>query len=237
MQTTRSLPGNGYLKLTTSKYYIPSGRCVQALDYTHRSSDGTAQRIPDSLTNVFHTLAGRVVRDGGGIRPDVEPKSEELTTLLFYIMQDMTMFDFATEYRLRYDTISSAEVFELSDEDYKLFKDKLIASGFSYDMRSSRMLKQLKEMIKFEGYEEVAKDDIASLEGKLQHNLGHALEHFSADVKLLLGDEIVKRYYGQKGGIVYGLRADKDIEECFGILSDGERYSSILSPKSAAAGE
>ena len=237
VQTTRSLPGNAYLKLTTSKYYIPSGRCVQALDYSHRSSDGTAQRIPDSLTNVFHTLAGREVRDGGGIRPDVEPKSEELTTLLFYIMQDMTMFDYATEYRLRYDTIAPAEIFELSDDDYKLFKDKLVASGFSYDMHSIRMLKQLKEMIKFEGYEEVAKDDIASLEGKLQHNLGHALEHFSDDVKMLLCDEIVKRYYGQKGGIVYGLRADKDIEECFGILADGERYSSILSPKSAAAGE
>ncbi len=233
VQTTRSLPGNGYLKLTTSKYYIPSGRCVQALDYSHRSSDGTAQRIPDSLTNVFYTLAGREVRDGGGIRPDVEPKSDELTTLLFYIMQDMTMFDYATEYRLRYDTIAPADIFELGDDDYKLFKNKLIASGFSYDMRSSKMLKQLKEMIKFEGYEEVAKDDIASLEKKLQHNLGHALEHFSADVKLLLGDEIVKRYYGQKGGIVYGLRDDKDIEESFDILSDSERYAKILSPKSA----
>lgn len=237
VQTTRSLPGNGYLKLTTSKYYIPSGRCVQALDYSHRGSDGTAQRIPDSLTNVFYTVAGREVRDGGGIRPDVEPKNEELTTLLFYIMQDMTIFDYATEYRLRHDTIASAEVFEISDDEYKIFKDKLIASGFSYDMRSSRMLKQLKEMIKFEGYEEVAKDDIASLEGKLQHNLGHALEHFAPDVKRLLGDEIVKRYYGQKGGIVYGLRDDTDIEESYDILSDSRRYNDILSPKSADASQ
>lgn len=231
VQTTRSLPGNGYLKLTTSKYYIPSGRCVQALDYSHRKSDGTVQRIPDSLTNVFHTAAGREVRDGGGIRPDVEPKSEELSTLLFYLMQDMTIFDYATEYTLRYDTIAPAATFEISDADYELFKKKLIASGFSYDMRSSKMLKQLKEMIKFEGYEEITKDDIASLEGKLQQNLGHSLEHFVSHIKRLIGDEIVKRYYGQKGGVVYNLRDDTDIEEAFKILSDGERYKKILAPQ------
>lgn len=231
VQTTRSLPGNGYLKLTTSKYYIPSGRCVQALDYSHRSSDGTVQRIPDSLTNVFHTAAGREVRDGGGIRPDVEPKSEELSTLLFYLMQDMTIFDYATEYTLRYDTIAPAATFEISDADYELFKKKLIASGFSYDMRSSKMLKQLKDMIKFEGYEEITKDDIASLEGKLQQNLGHSLEHFASHIKRLIGDEIVKRYYGQKGGVVYNLRDDTDIEEAFKILSDGERYKKILAPQ------
>lgn len=231
VQTTRSLPGNGYLKLTTSKYYIPSGRCVQALDYSHRRSDGTVQRIPDSLTNVFHTEAGREVRDGGGIRPDVEPKSEELSTLLFYLMQDMTIFDYATEYTLRYDTIAPAATFEISDADYELFKKKLIASGFSYDMRSSKMLKQLKDMIKFEGYEEITKDDIASLEGKLQQNLGHSLEHFASHIKRLIGDEIVKRYYGQKGGVVYNLRDDTDIEEAFKILSDGERYKKILAPQ------
>ena len=231
VQTTRSLPGNGYLKLTTSKYYIPSGRCVQALDYSHRRSDGTVQRIPDSLTNVFHTAAGREVRDGGGIRPDVEPKSEELSTLLFYLMQDMTIFDYATEYTLRYDTIAPAATFEISDADYELFKKKLIASGFSYDMRSSKMLKQLKDMLKFEGYEEITKDDIASLEGKLQQNLGHSLEHFASHIKRLIGDEIVKRYYGQKGGVVYNLRDDTDIEEAFKILSDGERYKKILAPQ------
>lgn len=231
VQTTRSLPGNGYLKLTTSKYYIPSGRCVQALDYSHRKSDGTVQRIPDSLTNVFHTAAGREVRDGGGIRPDVEPKSEELSTLLFYLMQDMTIFDYATEYTLRNDTIAPAATFEISDADYELFKKKLIASGFSYDMRSSKMLKQLKEMIKFEGYEEITKDDITSLEGKLQQNLGHSLEHFASHIKRLIGDEIVKRYYGQKGGVVYNLRDDTDIEEAFKILSDGERYKKILAPQ------
>lgn len=234
VQTTRSLPGNGYLKLTTSKYYIPSGRCVQALDYSHRRSDGTVQRIPDSLTNVFHTAAGREVRDGGGIRPDVEPKSEELSTLLLYLMQDMTIFDYATEYRLRYDTIAPADIFELSDKDYDIFKEKLLASGFSYDMQSSRLLKQLKDMIKLEGYEDIVKDDIASLESKLQHNLGHSLEHFATHVKRLIGDEIIKRYYGQTGGIVYNLRDDTDIEESYAILADPERYSAILAPKELA---
>ena len=123
------------------------------------------------------------------------------------------------------------KLIELIDADYELFKKKLIASGFSYDMRSSKMLKQLKDMIKFEGYEEITKDDIASLEGKLQQNLGHSLEHFATHIKRLIGDEIVKRYYGQKGGVVYNLRDDTDIEEAFKILSDGERYKKILAPQ------
>lgn len=235
VQSTRSLPGNGYLKLTTAKYYIPSGRCVQALDYSHRNPDGTVMRIPDSLSNVFYTVAGREVRDGGGIRPDVVPTVEEVSTLLFYLIQDMTVFDFATDYRLKYDTIAPADVYEISDADYAEFKKRLIESGFNYDMQSSRILKQLKDMMRFEGYAEVTKDEIASLEKKLHHNLEHSLDHFSKSVKMLLGDEIVKRYYGQKGSIVYGLRNDEEIAEGCSILQDAERYRSILKPKRVEA--
>lgn len=231
VQSTRSLPGNGYLKLTTSKYYIPSGRCVQALDYTHRENDGTAKRIPDSLTNIFHTAAGREVRDGGGIRPDVEPKGEELSTLLFYLLQDMAVFDYATEYRLRHDSIAPANIYEISDEDYEEFKKQLIASGFSYDMRSNKLLKQLKDMIKFEGYEEITKEEIAALEKKLQHNLEHALTHFAKHVKMLLNSEIVKRYYGQTGETIYNLRNDTDLEECYRILENKDNYKALLTPK------
>lgn len=230
VQSTRSLPGNGYLKLTTAKYYIPSGRCVQALDYSHRSNDGRAQRIPDSLTNIFYTAAGREVRDGGGIRPDVQPKGEELSTLLLYLMQDMTIFDFATEYRLQHDSIAPAHTFELDNQSYAQFTKMLKASGFNYDMQSSRILKDLKDMIKFEGYADITKDEIAALESKLQHNLDHSLTHFSKHVKQLIGDEIIKRYYGQKGEIAYGLRDDADLEESYLILNDRARYNSLLAP-------
>ncbi len=237
VQTTRQLPGNGYLKLTTSKYYIPSGRCIQALDYSHRGIDGKVQRIPDSLTNIFHTAAGREVRDGGGIRPDVEPKGEELSTLLFYLLQDMTIFDFATQYRIENDSIAPAEIYEVSDKDYEKFKKQLIASGFSYDMQSSKILKQLKEMIKFEGYEEVTKEETAALEKKLQHNLEYALEHFSKHVKRMLGDEIVRRFHGQRGEITYSLRDDIDLEESFRLLNDREKYNSILIPANTATAD
>ena len=230
VQSTRSLPGNGYLKLTTAKYYIPSGRCVQALDYSHRGNDGKAQRIPDSLTNVFYTVSGREVRDGGGIRPDVQPKGEELSTLLLYLVQDMTIFDFATEYRLKNESIAPADEFELDDHSYALFTKKLKESGFNYDMQSSKILNELKEMMQFEGYADITKDEIASLEQKLQHNLDHALAHFSKHVKRLIGDEIVKRYYGEKGEIAFGLCDDTDLEESYHILNDKEQYNSLLSP-------
>lgn len=230
VQSTRNLPGNGYLKLTTAKYYIPSGRCVQALDYSHRNEEGVAQRIPDSLTNVFYTEAGREVRDGGGIRPDVEPKNEKLTTLLFYLLQDMAIFDYATQYYIEHDTIATADIFEISDEDYKEFKKYLISTGFNYDMQSSKILAKLKDMIEFEGYSEITKEEIASLEKKLQHNLEYDLDHFSKDVRTLLNNEIIMRYYGQKGEITYNLRKDTDLDECYKIFANRKRYDTILHP-------
>ncbi len=133
VQVTRELPYNGYLKVTTSKYYIPSGRCIQAIDYSHRNSNGEVARTPDSLTNVFHTAAGREVRDGGGISPDIEPKGEKLTTLLYHLIQDMAIFDYATDYKLKHASIASAETFNLSDEDYEAFKSYLKSTGFTYD--------------------------------------------------------------------------------------------------------
>ncbi len=231
VQSTRELPGNGYLKLTTAKYYIPSGRCVQALDYSHRNEDGVAQRIPDSLTNIFYTEAGREVRDGGGIRPDIEPKNEKLTTLLFYMLQDMAVFDFANNFRIEHDTIAEADKFDISDDDYAKFKKYLISTGFNYDMQSSKMLVKLKEMIEFEGYSQITKEEMASLEKKLQYNLEHDLDYFAKDVKMLLNNEIVLRYYGRRGEITYNLREDTDLAECYKLLSDRKRYDAILHPE------
>lgn len=230
VQVTRELPYNGYLKVTTSKYYIPSGRCIQAIDYSHRNADGSVARTPDSLTNVFHTAAGREVRDGGGIQPDIEPKGEKLTTLLFSLVQDMSIFDFATEYKLKHPAIAPAETFELSDEDYEAFKNFLKSSGFSYDKESYKSLIKFKKVLELEGYTDATKQEIEKLEQVLQHNLDHDLTFFAKDVKRFLSDEIIKRYYSQKGGIVYALRDDTDMEESFKLLADREKYNKILQP-------
>lgn len=230
VQTTRQLPGGGYLKLTTSKYYIPSGRCIQALDYSHMMDDGKSTRIADSLTNVFYTAGGREVRDGGGIRPDVEPKEEELSTLLFYLIQDIALFDYATNYRISHDSIASAAEFNISDKEYNEFKEYLKSTKFSYDIQSLKALEQLKKMIEFEGYTSITKEEINSLEKKLQANLDYSLTHFENHIKEIVESEIIARYYGRKGSIIYSLRKDSDIKEACGIITDKKRYKEILSP-------
>ena len=230
VQSTREVTGGGYLKITTAKYYTPSGRCVQALDYSHIIDQGKTSRIPDSLTNVFYTEAGREVRDGGGVRPDIEPKSEELSTLLFYLMQDMAVFDYATEYAIKNSTIAPADTFELSDEDYDEFKRLLKSRNFSYDLISVKVLKDLKQAVEFEGFSGIVKEEIESLERKLQTNLDHSLTHFEKEIRKIIADEIIHRYYGQKGRIIYNLREDTDIEEAFKILKNEKEYRNILSP-------
>ncbi|MBR4967949.1 MAG: S41 family peptidase [Bacteroidaceae bacterium] len=230
VQSTREVTGGGYLKITTAKYYTPSGRCVQALDYSHVIDQGKTSRIPDSLTNVFYTEAGREVRDGGGVRPDIEPKSEELSTLLFYLMQDIAVFDYATEYAIKNSTIAPADTFELSDEDYEEFKRLLKSRNFSYDLISVKVLKDLKQAVEFEGFSGIVKEEIESLERKLQTNLDHSLTHFEKEIRKIIADEIIHRYYGQKGRIIYNLREDTDIEEAFKILKNEKEYRNILSP-------
>ena len=232
VQSTREITDGGYLKLTTARYYIPSGRCVQALDYSHVIDQGKTSRVPDSLTTVFYTAAGREVRDGGGIRPDVEPKSEELSTLLYYLMRDMAIFDFATEYTLKNGTIAPADSFEISDSDYEEFKKLLRSRNFSYDLISVKVLKDLKKAMEFEGFAEITKEEIASLEKKLQANLDHSLTHFEKDIRILVASEIVTRYYGQKGTIIYGLNKDTELKEAYSILGDEKRYKEILTPNS-----
>lgn len=230
VQVTRELPYNGYLKVTTSKYYIPSGRCIQAIDYSHRSANGDVARTPDSLTNIFHTAAGREVRDGGGISPDIEPKDEKLTTLLYHLIQDMAIFDYATDYRLKHNTIASAETFNLSDEGYEEFKNYLKSTGFSYDKESFKALKQLKKMLELEGYTEATKEEVEKMESILRHNLDHDLNFFAKDVKRLIADEIVKRYHSQQGSIIYSLRDDADIAESTKLFRDLKKYREILQP-------
>ena len=200
VQTTRALPYGAAMKLTTSKYYIPSGRCVQAIDYQHRNADGSAGRVPDSLTNVFYTEAGREVRDGGGIRPDIEVAPQKAANILYYLVNENMIFDYATQYCLKHPTIAPANEFRLTDQDFKDFKEMVKQSDFKYDQQTGKLLKNLREIAEFEGYLEGATAEFEALEKKLQHNLEHDLDHSEKDIRQLLSLEIIKRYYYQKGG-------------------------------------
>lgn len=229
VQVPRSLPYGGNLKITTSKYYIPSGRCVQAIDYAHRNEDGSVARIPDSLTTVFHTAAGREVRDGGGVSPDIEVKQERLPNILYYLVRDNLIFDYATDYCLKHPVIASAEKFELTDADYTDFKNKVKGADFKYDQQSEKILKTLKEAAEFEGYMKEASDEFKALENKLSHNLDRDLDYFSKDIKEMISEEIIKRYYYQRGAIIQQLKGDNELDEAVKILTNLERYQQILS--------
>lgn len=235
VQVPRSLPYGGNLKVTTSKYYIPSGRCVQAIDYAHRNEDGSVARIPDSLTTVFHTAAGREVRDGGGVSPDIEVKQERLPNILFYLVRDNLIFDYATDYCLKHPAIASAKEFELTDADYEEFKNKVKGADFKYDQQSEKILNTLKEAAEFEGYMKDASDEFKALENKLKHNLDRDLDYFSKDIKKMIAEEIIKRYYYQEGAIIQQLKDDKDLDEAVKVLTNPERYQQILSVTAVTA--
>ena len=229
VQTTRPLPYGGTIKLTTSKYYIPSGRCVQAIDYKHRNEDGSVGRIPDSLTTVFHTAAGREVRDGGGVTPDIEVKQEKLPNILFYLVSDNLIFDYATEYCLKHSAIAAPEDFEVTDADYADFRAMVKKANFKYDQQTEKILKSLKEMAEFEGYLTDASEEFKALERKLTHNLDHDLDHFSKQIKAMIAVEIVKRYYYQRGSIIEQLKDDDDLREAVKILTAPAKYKQVLS--------
>ena len=233
VQTTRPLPYGATMKITTSKYYIPSGRCVQAIDYAHRNEDGSVGRIPDSLTTVFHTAAGREVRDGGGVTPDIVVKQEKLPNILFYLVNDNLIFDYATEYCLKHPTVAAPEQFEITDADYNDFKALVKKADFKYDQQSEKLLKNLKEMAEFEGYLTDASQEFEALEKKLTHNLDRDLDHFSKDIKNMIAIEIIKRYYYQRGSIIQQLKDDNDLKEAVKILGDSERYKKMLSASPA----
>lgn len=229
VQTTRPLPYGGVMKLTTSKYYIPSGRCVQAIDYKHRNEDGSVGTIPDSLTTVFHTAAGREVRDGGGVMPDIEVKQEKLPNILFYLVRDNLIFDYATQYCLKHPSIPSPQEFKVTDADYNDFKAMVKKADFKYDQQSEKIMKTLKEAAKFEGYLDEASEEIKALEKKLTHNLDRDLDYFSKDIRSMIADEIIKRYYYTRGGIIQQLKDDDGLQAALKILADPVKYKETLS--------
>lgn len=231
VQSTRDLPYNGSLKVTISKYYIPSGRCIQQLDYTHRKADGSVAAIPDSLTKVFHTANGRPVRDGGGVRPEFEVKEDKLPTLMYYLAVDTVFADFVTEWAQQHKEIPSVEEFSVSDEDFEALKKYAKEKGFTYDRQSEKALKNLKEIAEFEGYLDSDSTWFKELETKLTPDLNRDFDRFKKEVKRLLETEIVKRYYYQKGELLSGLKEDKVLQKALDVLSDDSLYKETLLPK------
>lgn len=233
VQVPIDLPYNGNLKVTTSHYYIPSGRCIQAINYKH-SAGGYKEYIPDSLTRVFYTRNGREVRDGGGIKPDIEVRPDTLPNVALYLdrLDSMeVLFDYVVEYIDKHPTIAPAREFRLSDADFEEFKQKVIDSGFNYDPVTEKSLGELEKLAKFEGYYEDAKEEFAALRKKLKHDVARDLEHNKETIKQIIEGDIVAAYYFQAGAIENGLRYDTQAKKAIELLLDKEKYARLLSPK------
>ncbi len=230
VQVTRSLPYDGTLKVTTSKYYIPSGRCIQKIDYSSRNKNGQARSIPDSLIHVFKTAAGRPVKDGGGIRPDVECKLDTMPDILYYLSTDVALFDFVNEFCANNKTIAQMDELEVSDALFESFCDYIQKSGFSFVSNSSKALKALRDIAEIEGLSGKAKSEFDALDLKLQYDLKNDLHAFKKEIKNMLGISISSRYYYQRGVIVQRLKDDIFFNDAVSVLSDPKRYESILKP-------
>ena len=234
VQIPIDLPYNTNMKVTTSKYYIPSGRCIQA--YNYKRGVGYQEHIPDSLTKVFYTRNGREVRDGGGIMPDVELKGDTIPNIAFYLSasgQDSTevMFDYVVEYIAKHPAIAAAPDFHISDADWQDFKSRVIKSGFTYDPVSKKQLAELVKTAKFEGYYDDAKKTFDELEKQLNHNVATDLDKHERVLRQILESEIIAAYYYQRGTIEAGLNYDKQVKEAIRLLKNQEEYKKVLQPK------
>ena len=235
VQIPIDLPYNTNMKVTTSKYYIPSGRCIQAINYK-KGSGGYREHIPDSLTKVFYTRNGREVRDGGGIKPDVELKGDTIPNIGFYLSasgQDSTevMFDYVVDYIAQHPTIAPASEFHITDAEWQAFKERVMKSGFTYDPVSKKQFTELVKTAKFEGYYEDAKPAFDELEKKLNHDVAFALDRHEQVIRQILESEIISAYYYQAGAIEASLNNDKQVKEAIRLLQNPEEYKKLLVPQ------
>ncbi len=228
VQSLRPLPHNTYLKVTTAKYYIPSGRCVQAIDYAKRNSDGSIQRIPDSLTHEFTTRNGRKVRDGGGIMPDSTLKRRDDCNIVYELYVRNLFFDYATNYARTHKSIAAPERFALTDAEYDDFINYVKAQNFTYELQSAQMLDEVRQVVQAEGYATDADTLLAQLATTLKPDIDRDLRRFRQSIEELLGSEIVKRYYFQKGTVAYELRFDQWLHQAIDLFNDDRRCADIL---------
>lgn len=231
VQSTRELPYDGLLKVTTAKYYIPSGRLIQAIDYSHRNPDGSVARIPDSLTTVFKTAGGREVRDGGGITPDIKVDYPDINRMTYNVVRDNWAFDFANKYAAEHDTIPSPETFVVTDEIYDSFKSFIDPKKFNYDKVCENAVDQLRELAKLEGYmndSTAAQFDV--LANMLKHDLSRDLDINRKNLTPYIAGEILNRYYFSRGEVIYSLRDDAAVDSATAVLTT-PRFKEILRKK------
>lgn len=232
VQSTRQIPYNGLLKITTAKYYIPSGRLIQAIDYSRRNEDGSVARIPDSLTTVWHTLGGREVRDGGGITPDVNVEFPDVNRLVFNVVRDNWSFDFANKYAAEHDTVARPEDFVITDSIYADFKRFVDPDKFKYDRTTDMILEQLEKAVKTEGYlNDQVQAQLDTLKSTLHHDLQRDLDFNRQIISQYLASDILERYYYDRGSIIETLKHDQALDSAAVVLHNPERYKSILQPK------
>ena len=234
VQITRSPSYNTQLKVTTAKYYIPSGRCIQALDFSHPNEDGSVGIIPDSLISEFKTRNGRAVRDGGGITPDVEIAPEPLSQVASELFLRNYIFDFASKYYWSHPDINSISQFSFTDSDYDDFRSFLIDRKFNYRTFTEASLTQLISNAKREKYYDLNKDLFAELEKDIAHNLDHDLTMFRDEISDLVEEEIVSRYFYEKGAIAWGIKKDEQVIKALETLNNKDKYSSILGGKTGS---
>lgn len=230
VQMIREVPYRGSLKVTTSRYYIPSGRCIQAYDYRHLNADGSAGTVPDSLTHVFHTTGGREVRDGGGIKPDVQVKADSLPSLVYEVAASDLALDYIGQYVLEHPSIASATQFGLTDAEFDAFVQLMADSGFTYKRRTEEVMRVLESAARYEGCYEESKAEFEALAQKMKGDVKADLQRFKTAIRQLVENDIVCRYYYRKGAIAHQLRDDKTLAEALRLLSHPEEYRHILTP-------
>ncbi len=232
VQVTRGLSYNTQLKITTAKYYIPSGRCVQALDFSHPNEDGSVGYVPDSLISEFKTRNGRIVKDGGGITPDVVSVPEQLSQITAELYLRYFIFDFATRYYWSHPEIKNPSDFILTDKDYADFANMLENRNFSYKTITQSSLNELIDNAKREKYYDLHRDLFTQLEKDLSHSLSQDLDIFRPEITELIEEEIVGRYFYEAGAVSWGLKKDEQLNKALEILNDPAKYSTLLNEKS-----
>ena len=234
VQMPIDLPYNSEMKVTTSRYYIPSGRCIQARKYRHNDG-GSSEVIADSTKRKFYTLNGREVLDAGGITPDVVVEGDSLPNIAYYLAaardSNEVLLNYEVDYIAKHPTVAQPVDFELSDEDYAEFKKRVLDSGFTYDRTSEKFLKDLEQLTRFEGYYDDAKPEFEALKKKLSHNVAKDLEYNKQAIKNIINNDLMAAYYFQRGATQNSLRHDKQMDEAMKLITDGERYAKILNPK------
>lgn len=228
VQQTRPLTYNAQLKVTVAKYYIPSGRCIQALDYSHRNEDGSVDKIADSLTYAFKTKNGRIVYDGGGVNPDIQVEPFKYSNIAGSLSSKSLIFDYATQYRLNHNSLTAARDFRMSDADYEEFVSYLNGKDYDYTTKSEKTLEDLKASAEKEKYFNDIQSEYDALKNKMMHNKKEDLGKFKPEIRELIEEEIASRYYYQKGRLEASLKDDDEVKEAIKVLNDPAKYKTIL---------